>query len=257
MPKVTTNDGVEIAYRVFGDGGKDLVMVHGWMMSGAVYDGLIDELDLPGYRLIVPDLRATGDSSRNATEFTLARQVEDVGTVADAAGAETFGLIGHSMGGQIAQLFAATYPERVDRLMVLGSVPASGAELPPEAYELFNSSGGNREAQATILTMASVDLPEGELERLCDIAEPIPADAIQKTLVAWTSGGFEDQLSKIDAPTLVVTSDDPFLPPEFLKAGIADKIAGAEMAHVEGAGHYIQVERCAPTARLIESFFGG
>lgn len=254
MPKITTDDGVELAYRVIGDGERDLVLVHGWMVSGAVFDGLIEELNLPDYRIIVPDLRLAGESSGQASDFSLARQVEDVKAVADAAGADSFALIGHSMGGQVAQLFAATYPGRVDRLVVLSSVPASGAALDEETYAFFHASGGNREAQAGIFGQATLDLPEGALEKLSDDAIKVPADMIQQGLVAWTQGGFEDKLAQIDAPTLVVTSDDPFLPADFLKAAIADKIAGAQMAHIAGAGHYLQIERCAQTARVIEDF---
>lgn len=255
MPKVTTDDGVEVAYRVFGEGDKDLVLVHGWMVSGAVYNSLIEELSLPDYRLIVPDLRVTGESSGETEDFSLARQAEDVRAVVDAAGAEHFGLVGHSMGGQVAQLFAATYPDRVDRLVVLGSVPAAGAPLDEDTYAVFHNSGENRQAQAAILGMATLDLPAGALETMCDDAIKIPAVGIQNGLAAWTAGGFEAQLSEIDAPTLVVTSDDPFLPAEFLKAGIADKISGARVTHIGGAGHYIQVERCAETARVLEDFF--
>lgn len=255
MPKIKTDDGVELAYRVFGEGEQSLVLVHGWMVSGAVYNSLIEELNMPGYRLIVPDLRVFGESSGQTNDFSLARQVEDVRAVADAAGAQTFGLVGHSMGGQVAQLFAATYPERVERLLLMGSVPASGAPLDAETYAFFHASGGNPDAQAGIFGQASLDLPPGALEDLCADAIKIPAAGIQKGLAAWTGGGFEEKLSRIKAPTLVITSDDPFLPADFLKAGIADKIKGATMAHISGAGHYIQVERCAETARAVEAFF--
>src|SRR5690554_180019 len=254
MPNITTNDGVNLAYRIFGEGERDLILVHGWMVSGAVFSDLLDELELPDYRIIVPDLRLTGASSGYADDFSLARQVEDVRAVADAAGAERFDLVGHSMGGQVAQLFAATYPQRVKRLVGMAAVPATGAALDEQTYAFFHHSGENREAQAGIFGKAALDLPPGALERLCDDAIKIPAECIQKGLVAWTQGGFGDKLGQISAPTLVITSDDPFLPVAFLKAEIVDKIAGATSTHIGGAGHYIQVERCAETARNIEDF---
>lgn len=254
MPTIKTTDGVNLAYRVFGEGDRDLILVHGWMVSGAVFQELLEELKLPGYRIIVPDLRLTGASSGQADDFSLTRQVEDVRAVADAAGAERFDLVGHSMGGQVAQLFAATYPQRVNRLVVMAAVPASGATLDEQTYAFFHHSGENREAQAGIFGKAALDLPAGALERLCDDAVKIPTDCIQKGLVAWTQGGFADKLDQISAPTLVITSDDPFLPVAFLKAEIVDRIAGATTTHIGGAGHYVQIERCGQTARSIEAF---
>ncbi len=255
MPEAKTKDGLDISYRVIGEGARDLVFVHGWMVSGAVWDTLIETLDESQWRVIVPDLRGAGGSGAGAESFELSDYVEDVRAVVEDAGAASFGLVGHSMGGQIAQLFAATYPERVNRMALLCSVPASGIELPEEADALFFNSGEDRESQAAILGMACLDLEPDDQERLLDHAGQIPAACIQQSYRAWTGGGFADQLGDITAPTLVVGSDDPFLPPEFLKAAIVEPIAAAEFAHIEGAGHYVQVERTAEAAELLSSFF--
>ncbi len=256
MPKAQTKDGLDISYRVIGDGDQDVVLVHGWMVSGAVYDDLIDALDQENWRLIVPDLRGTGESDKDTEDYSLQSYVADVRAVADAAGAESFALVGHSMGGQIAQLFAATYPDRVERMALISTVPASGMELPDEANELFLNSGENREAQGAILGMACLDLDDATRERLLDDAGQIPAACIRESYLTWTGADFADQLGNITAATLVVASDDPFLPQEFLQAAVADPIAGAELAYIGGAGHYIQVERTEQTAQLLESFFG-
>lgn len=256
MPKVQTSDGLEIAYRVIGEGDQDLVFVHGWMVSGAVYDDLLEKLDEKEYRLIVPDHRGTGGSSKDADSYDLADYVSDVRAVVDDAGADSFGLIGHSMGGQIAQLFAAKHPSRVERMMLLSTVPASGMELPEEADQLFANSGENREAQGAILDMACLDLDDKSKERLLDDAAKIPAACIRKSYRTWTGADFTDRLGNITATTLVVASDDPFLPQDFLQAAVVDPIPRAEMAHIGGAGHYIQVERTDETADLFKSFFG-
>ena len=256
MPKVQNQDGLDIAYRVVGDGERDVVFVHGWMVSGTVYDDVIAALDEDAYRMIVVDLRGAGGSSKDADSYALSDYVEDVRVVADHAGAERFALVGHSMGGQIAQLFAAEHPDRVERLMLVGTVPASGMELPAEAHELFYNSGQSRPSQTAILDMACLDIDEVRKARLLDAAAKIPAECIQQSYLAWTGGGFSDRLGDITAPTLVVASDDPFLPRDFLQAAVVDPIPNAELAHIAGAGHYIQVERADETAKLITSFLG-
>ncbi len=252
MEKIQRN-GKGLGYRVVGQGDQDLVLVHGWMVDGTVYDDLIEALDGDSFRLIVPDLRGAG-ASESCDDFELTSYVEDVIAVADDAGAQTFALVGHSMGGQIAQLLASRHPGRVDSLILLCTVPASGMELPDEADQLFANSGEDRQSQQTILEMACLELPDEARERLLDAAGQIPATCIEASYRAWTGGGFEDELAKITAPTLVVGSDDPFLPPEFLKATVVKPIANAIFVHTAGAGHYVQVERPEQTARVIEKF---
>lgn len=252
----TTHDGVDISYRVIGDGDRDLVLVHGWMVAGSVFDELIEKLDRDRWRIIVPDLRGAGDSGE-AGSYELHDYAGDLEAVVDAAGADRFALVGHSMGGQITQIFAADHPHRVERLVLLSPVPLSGMELPEEAHGLFISSGEDRQKQAAIFETACLDLDESAKERLLDAAGCISEDCIQAAYRAWTGGGDVDKLSAIEAPTLVVASDDPFLPPEFLTSAIVELIDDAELTVIEGAGHYIPVERSGETARVIEEFLGG
>jgi pimeloyl-ACP methyl ester carboxylesterase len=227
------------------------------MVSGAVFNSLVHALDLSGLRLIIPDLRGSGDSSKPSEGYSLSRYAEDVLAVADAVGSQTFVLIGHSMGGQIAQYVAATQPDRVRGLMLLCSVPASGIPLPAEARGLFRGSAQNRGMQQTILGLACKQLGEAERELLLDDAQTVCAAAIEQAFDAWSAGGFAERLGAITAPTLVVATDDPFLPPEFLRQATVAPIARARLALLPGPGHYPQVERPRETAALVESFLAG
>ncbi|AKT43328.1 alpha/beta fold hydrolase [Chondromyces crocatus] len=253
-------DGVELAYRCVGNGPDVVMLVHGWMMSGAVYDDLAEAFGGGAenrYRLVIPDLRGAGQSEKPESGYTLAAYAADVLAVADAVGARSFVLVGHSMGGQLAQWIASSAPRRVRGAMLLCPVPASGMALPEEAKALFRNSGGNRQAQETILGMACKDLSASARERLLDVAGAIPASCIEETFDAWTGGGFAERLGAIRTPTLVVATDDPFLPPDFLRNEIVAHIRNAELSYLPGAGHYVQVERPRETAALLRAFLAG
>ena len=125
-------DGTRIAYRIHGSGDRTVVFVHGWMMSGAVFSELLDAWQPAGVRVIVPDLRSAGESGPAQAGYDLDRYVEDVLAVLDAEGIPRAVLLGHSMGGQIAQLVAATRPERVAGLVAVVPVPVDGLPLPEE-----------------------------------------------------------------------------------------------------------------------------
>lgn len=254
MPNLT-HDGVELSYRVVGDGERDLVVVHGWMVSGTVFDELVERFDDGNWRIVVPDLRGAGESSP-ADSYRLEDYAGDVLAVMDDAGVDQACLVGHSMGGQIAQLVAADHPGRIRRLALISPVPASGIELPEDAHRLFVDSGEDRASQRRILEMACLDLADEDYDRLLDDAGAIPEQCIRESFAAWTEADFADRLGAIEAPTLVVGSDDPFLPPELLDEAVVGPIADAELTRIEGAGHYIQVERPDETARVLRDFFG-
>ncbi|HEX5094975.1 MAG TPA: alpha/beta fold hydrolase, partial [Acidimicrobiia bacterium] len=141
-----SSDGVHIAYQECGDGPLDIVMVPGFVS----HVELIWEIPfarqqfeyLASYaRLIRFDKRGTGLSDRHLGIPTLEQRMDDVRAVMDAAGSEHATLYGVSEGGPMCILFAATYPERTDALVLSGSFAklASGPDQPfgqsPEALE--------------------------------------------------------------------------------------------------------------------------
>lgn len=257
MPTISSDDSTLLAYRTFGSGPRVVILVHGWMVSGAVYDDLIGAFDTTGLKLIVPDLRGTGGSGRPDTGYTLERHAKDLLAIADHEGARSFVVVGNSMGGQLAQWIAASEPDRVEGLVLLCSVPASGIALPDDARALFRGSAGKREAQSTILGLACKQLSDASRERLLDDAGNIPAACIEENFDAWTAGGFAERLARITAPTLVVATDDPFLPPDFLKQTTVAPIKRARLSVLPGPGHYPQVESPRETAAVLQAFVAG
>ena len=158
------------------------------------------------------------------------------------------------MGGQLAQRIAAEHPSAFSGLVLLNPVPASGLPLPPDALALFSSAGGDATKLGTILDMACTALTAADRARLLDVALSIAPETIRAMLGVWTAGGFTSRLADIRAPTLVVSTDDPFLPPDLLDATVTSRIEGARREHLPGCGHYPLVERAADTAVILERF---
>lgn len=250
MPSVRIDSSTEIHYRDLG-GGTPVVFVHGWMASGHVFDRM---LPVAGLRCIVPDHRGTGDSTTTSEDESIERLGRDMLAVADAAGLSTFAVVGHSMGGQIAQWIASEAPDRVTAMVLVTPVPASGIPLPPDAAGLFSTSGGDRGKQSTILDLACKELKPADKEWLLESAGAIAPARIARMFANWSGASFVDRLDRIKARTLVLATDDPFLPPDFLRAAVVDKIAGATFEYLAGPGHYPGVERPSETAAIIRTF---
>jgi pimeloyl-ACP methyl ester carboxylesterase len=118
---------LHIAYQVVGEGPFDLIFVPGWVSNVEEcweQPGLAAFLErLSSFsRLILFDKRGTGLSDRVANDRlpTLEERMDDVHAVLDAAESEQAALFGHSEGGSMSVLFAATYPQRTRALVTFG-----------------------------------------------------------------------------------------------------------------------------------------
>jgi pimeloyl-ACP methyl ester carboxylesterase/DNA-binding winged helix-turn-helix (wHTH) protein len=128
VPRVryARSGSVNIAYQVVGDGPLDLVFVMGWVSHleyfwrEPSFARFLTRL-ASFARLILLDKRGTGLSDPVAELPTLEQRMDDVRAVMDAVGSQSAALLGVSEGGPMCALFAATYPEKAEALVMIGS----------------------------------------------------------------------------------------------------------------------------------------
>lgn len=132
------SDGIRIAYQVVGDGPRDLVLVHGWVTHLELlweYPPAARAMErLASFARVVHfDKRGTGLSDPVPLDRlpTLEQRMDDVRAVMDAAGSRRAVLVGHSEGGPMCALFAATFPQRTERLVIYGGY---AARIPDDDY---------------------------------------------------------------------------------------------------------------------------
>jgi pimeloyl-ACP methyl ester carboxylesterase len=125
-----TADGVHIAYQTLGDAERDLVLIEGFISNVEI------AWEEPGMarfrrelakfsRLILFDKRGVGGSDRLEAAPTLEQRMDDILAVIDTLGSKRVVLMGLSEGAPVAVLFAATYPERVEALVLCGGMARS------------------------------------------------------------------------------------------------------------------------------------
>lgn len=246
------DDGAGLSYRIIGSGRRAIYLIHGWAVTGAVWDELAPLLDVEDRRLVIPDLRGTGRSDKPDTGYTIDRYVRDVLSIAAQEGDERFIVAGHSMGGLIAQGLAATATDRVSGLLLVCPVPASGVPLPQDEREGFLAAASKREAREAVMRM--VTLAPAFVDRLTSLGDQIPAACLRESFLSWSRGAYAEQLDRIRVRTLVLATDDPGLQIGMLRERVAQRISGARLAHLPGAGHYPQLERARETAAVFEAF---
>ncbi len=134
-------------------------------------------------------------------------------------------------------------------------MPVGGLPLPPDVAGFFRSSGGSRDAQGGIVDKACLVITPDAKSALLDDAGTIAPEWIAHTLDLFTRGGDASELSKITSPTLVVATDDPFLPPAVLQEHVVSRVKNARIEVLRGPGHYPQIERRDETAAILQRFW--
>src|SRR5471032_117273 len=142
--KMTVNN-IQIEVQDRGTGAPALVLLHYWGGSSRTWDGVIAALPA-GYRTVAPDLRGWGDSDAPADGYALADFADDAQQMIAALGLRDYVLVGHSMGGKIAQLLAARRPAGLSGLVLVAPSPPVPLALPPEARAAMAGAYLSRES---------------------------------------------------------------------------------------------------------------
>jgi pimeloyl-ACP methyl ester carboxylesterase len=118
--QIVTVNGLELAVKIWGDPTlPPLIALHGWLDNAATFDKLAPLVD--SHYWIVPDLAGHGQSAHRGidAEYSLWGYCTEVMGLADALSLDGFALVGHSMGGGLANLLAGLYPQRINKLVLL------------------------------------------------------------------------------------------------------------------------------------------
>lgn len=128
---------VQLAIAEAGVGQRPLLLVHGFTGAKEDFTPWLDQLADLGWHAVAPDLRGHGSSSKPAEEaaYSFELLADDVLRLADALGWDTFVLLGHSMGGMIAQFLALSVPARVAGLILMDTADGPLDSLDPGLIE--------------------------------------------------------------------------------------------------------------------------
>lgn len=262
------------------DGVPTLFLLHGWMDVSASFQFVVDLLP-PEWRVLAPDWRGFGETDRpRADTYWFPDYLGDLDALLDAfAPTQAVDVAGHSMGGNVAMLYAGIRPERVRRLVNLDGLglPATRPEQAPERYakwldalksgatmrdypsrravaeRLMRNNPRLRPDRAAFLALHwSRRNADGRFELLGDPVQRLPSPIlyrVDETLACWR---------RIRADVLFVTagitderSDFARLPDyeERLRA-----VRSLRRVTVADAGHMLHHDRPDEIARLIQEF---
>jgi len=203
MPAIEAN-GISQCYETTGDGDTTIVWIHGIGSSHHAWDQLLDKF--PGFRHVSYDVRGMGESEGTRGPVSLELWAQDCNALMEALGIEQAVVIGHSMGGAIAQRVAIDFPERLMGLMLLATSSRVGAA-------------------ATASWMRQADEVEAE--------NPFLA-AARRSVAKYN---MDEEIKGIQVPTLILVGDKDPTTPAGGSVIMSRCIEDAELEIYPGIGH--------------------
>lgn len=267
IAEVTTGDGVRIAVRRFTGGNdagprRDILLLHGWPNSGRVWRPLADTLLLAAasevsLHIFAPDLRGFGDSDKPATGYSCERFAQDVLDIADALNLRDYLLIGHSMGGKIAQIVAAKCPPELSALALL--TPGLLAASPPvDVSGRVAAYRDDARTRSMLTGWAAHPLSKEDEDRVTEDGLRTGRKAWSGWLETMRGEDFAPLAAQIAVPTLVIgTGKDTQRSEEELQSGVVSRIPGAAYASIPMVGHLPHLEDPVALGALLINFMDG
>ena len=260
MPTATL-EGVQLNYRLDGDGPDTVVLVNGLADDLLSWEYQIGALLDAGLRVLRFDNRGVGSSSKPPGPYTTQLFAQDTKALIDHVGLDRFHLLGVSMGGMIAQEFALEWPEGLQSLILACTYAR------PDAFcqRMFSMWADLATFTGLGPVMRDVTLwaftPEFFEDRPVEASEfdaamrmidqPIPAYLAQLHSIQHHDA--TDRLHQISAPTLVLAGERDILIPVALSRRLFEAIPGADWATTAG-GHACLWEHPEPFNQHVTDF---
>lgn len=250
MPEAKINAG-QLYYELQGEG-EPLLLISGLGCDNSAWLSITDELS-KSFRIIIFDNRGAGRSIVPEAPYSIRDMADDALQLLDHLSIHSTHVIGHSMGGYIAQEFAINYPERVKKLILEGTATLSSTRnnVLFENFLKWRRDGMGLENwfRAWSFWLFAPQCFEDKIFINTFIQDALQYPYIQSILgfkgqiEAISTFDTRDRLEKIEAKTMVITGNEDILitqkESEILRKGISKN----STSRIDNTAHYIHLEK--------------
>jgi len=252
-----TSDGCEIAYSVHPAPGKPrLALIHSLALDRSVWNDVVKALDGRA-EILTYDCRGHGRSGRKAGTYTCGQFADDLAQLLDHLGWPAAAVAGCSMGGCIAQAFAARYAPRTSAACFIDTTAWYGAEAPMQWRERA-AIARTRGLAALIDFQVTRWFSDGFRASRPDVVEPLKIVFLANDIACYQStcemlgdADLRPLLPAITSPVSIVVGDEDYATTVDMAKALHAAIPHSTLTVLAGARHITPVERPADIARRI------
>jgi pimeloyl-ACP methyl ester carboxylesterase len=265
MEETILIDGINVCYRVEGKG-EPLLFSHGMAFSHEVWNKTIIEVS-KSFMVYAIDLPGFGCSDKPAVDYGLSFYLDFMKKFLDTLNIQKCALVGMSMGGEIAAAFAAKYPERIDRLVIINAKGFSPLikgirTLPVVGSPMYLLMSNNRNLLKRYIenmlydrSVLREDLVEQEWSRIKD---PSYRSALSRNAkyLSTVDVEFPNTLKAIKAKTLIIWGKEDMILPVADAYKFKECIENSKVVVINKCGHAPVLERNEEFNRALMTFLG-
>ncbi len=247
-------DGVKLAYTLSGTG-RSIVLLHGWMCNRKFWKRQIEVLSRT-HRVLALDFRGHGNSDVTEGGYTIHQLADDVRHVMNGLSIERAVVVGHSMGGMVAQQFCLSYKDYAAALILVTTIAADPEDcliskrIERDARDLGFRNAFLRHFDGWFGATTESNLIHWVREEMLHTPETVGL----KLVLAYRRFDLRTHLLNLRLPTLVIgtASDASAVPAE--SEILAELIPGANLVTIEEAGHFPMLENPHALNKAMEAF---
>ncbi|MFQ5999697.1 MAG: alpha/beta fold hydrolase [Candidatus Bathyarchaeia archaeon] len=254
MPRVKVN-GVNIFYEITGEG-PALALLHGWTGNHKLWKEQVPVFS-KNYTVIMVDHRGHGESDKPRTGYSIQVFADDLHRVLDKLGISKTFIVGHSMGGMIAQKFYLSYPDKVRALILADTTShGTGGTISFEEAGVLVQTLGFQSAVEQFF--AETFFAEGTSEEIINWAKSevlkTPQYVVEEGAKAMSQFDTTDRLSEIEVPTLIIHGDQDLAISVEKAKTLHEKIPNSKLKIIRGSGHFILLEKPDEFNKIVLEF---
>jgi pimeloyl-ACP methyl ester carboxylesterase len=269
---------IDVAYKMFGKG-DPIILFNGASDNMDAWDPSFLTGISSNHTVIVFDQRGIANTTAGSKPYTYQQLANDTAGLLDALKIPKADVMGYSLGGHIAQAFTVSYPDKVNRLILVATTCGGKDAIPkPPEFKKLQADVVSKSLHNIPITQEmkelnvaslgqgwirlhpeSVDIPANttSLQQLKPGLSPEMANK-QNNLGIWENtnwSGACDEEAKLAKPTLVITgTDDNNYMPHGNALILASKIPGAWLVQIKNAGHAVMDQYPAEIGKILNTF---
>jgi 3-oxoadipate enol-lactonase len=245
-----TSDNCEIAYTLRpapGPGAPRLALVHSLALDGSIWNGVAEKLAGEA-EILTYDCRGHGQSDRNSESYTTELFAGDLDELFDHVGWTSAVVAGCSMGGCVAQAFAAANPSQVNALCLIDTTAWYGEDAPKKWREraaVARSKGLVGMIDFQVTRWFSDRFRNAHPELVKDMTEIFLAndvDCYAATCVMLGDADLRPCLPSLRMPVAIIVGEEDYATPVAMSRALHDAIPGSTLAVLPGGRHLTPVE---------------
>ena len=254
---VLLKTGVRLNYAYKGDpSGTPVILLHGYGDSWFSYSPILPLLDKK-YRVYIPDQRGHGDSDRPSEGYALKQFAADVVAFMDAMNVKQATIVGHSMGSFVAQHVAVQAPERVNKLVLIGSATRIRNNVVTDLQREINALTDpmpEKFVRDFQVSVAFQPLPQEFLDGVVRESLKLPARVWREVMAQMLAPDADVELKRIKSPTLIIWGEKENIFPRSEQESLAAALRNAVLKVYPETGHAPNWERPERLAKDLQEF---